>query len=445
MFIGTNFKQRGSKMRKFGLVLGGGGSKGAYEMGVWKALCELGIEIDIVTGTSIGALNGALVAQKDYDKAMDVWNNLNYEAVLSNVKNVEFTTVEGAKKLVKNALREIVVDGGMDTQPLEKLIYENIDEQKLRSSDIKLGIVTVELPAMKVAELTCDMIAEGEVCEYLLASAAIYPAFKRREIGGNMFIDGGYRNNLPVDFAASLGAEDILAVDLDSIGLVPRRKRTDVNVTVLKSYWSLGNFLVFEQNLIQKNIKLGYNDTLKLFGKLEGYGYTFEPGETQKYLENYWPKLEALLDKMGIELSSQKIGVELAVASRINQLLVDPKRMGRNPNCKQLRALEIAAESHLIDGEVVYTIEELNAALKAAATQPQMEEEIKIKKILENPSKSGELILKLTNAEYRQFVAFILRTIKQADESGNYAPALALAALFAKEFLAACYLYILEV
>lgn len=47
---------------KTGLVLGGGGSRGAYELGVWKALRELGIEIQVVVGTSIGAINGALVA-----------------------------------------------------------------------------------------------------------------------------------------------------------------------------------------------------------------------------------------------------------------------------------------------------------------------------------------------------------------------------------------------
>lgn len=53
-------------MKKTALVLSGGGSRGAYEIGVWEALIELGIKIDLVTGTSVGSINGAFVAQKDF-------------------------------------------------------------------------------------------------------------------------------------------------------------------------------------------------------------------------------------------------------------------------------------------------------------------------------------------------------------------------------------------
>ena len=62
--------------RKTALVLGGGGSRGAYELGVWQALREMGIGIDMVTGTSIGAINGAMVAQGAYETAVSLWNNI---------------------------------------------------------------------------------------------------------------------------------------------------------------------------------------------------------------------------------------------------------------------------------------------------------------------------------------------------------------------------------
>ena len=55
------------------LVLSGGGAKGAYEIGVWKALRKLNIKIDIVTGTSIGAINGAFVVQNKYYRAKRIW------------------------------------------------------------------------------------------------------------------------------------------------------------------------------------------------------------------------------------------------------------------------------------------------------------------------------------------------------------------------------------
>ena len=65
--IGTEKRKKGVHVMKRALVFGGGGSKGAYELGVWKALDELGLSFDIVTGTSIGAMIGAMYVQKQYD------------------------------------------------------------------------------------------------------------------------------------------------------------------------------------------------------------------------------------------------------------------------------------------------------------------------------------------------------------------------------------------
>jgi len=61
---------------KRGIALSGGGTKGSYELGVWKALNELGIDYQIVTGTSIGSINGALMATGDYDRAYELWSTI---------------------------------------------------------------------------------------------------------------------------------------------------------------------------------------------------------------------------------------------------------------------------------------------------------------------------------------------------------------------------------
>ena len=61
---------------KRAVVLSGGGTKGAFELGVWKALNELSIEYDIVTGTSIGSINGALMCMKDYDRCENMWKSM---------------------------------------------------------------------------------------------------------------------------------------------------------------------------------------------------------------------------------------------------------------------------------------------------------------------------------------------------------------------------------
>ncbi len=58
-------------MRPYGLVLAGGGAKGAYQIGAWKAMREIGVEIEMIAGVSIGAINGALIAQGDYDRTQN--------------------------------------------------------------------------------------------------------------------------------------------------------------------------------------------------------------------------------------------------------------------------------------------------------------------------------------------------------------------------------------
>ena len=67
------------------LVLSGGGSKGSYQIGVWKALKKLHIKFDIVTGTSVGALNGALITQKSYFKAINLWKKINLKLLFGEL------------------------------------------------------------------------------------------------------------------------------------------------------------------------------------------------------------------------------------------------------------------------------------------------------------------------------------------------------------------------
>ena len=76
-------------MAKTAVVLAGGGSRGAYQIGVWRAMKELGISWDIVTGASVGALNGALMVQGDYDVAQSLWENITSKEVMRDVLDEE--------------------------------------------------------------------------------------------------------------------------------------------------------------------------------------------------------------------------------------------------------------------------------------------------------------------------------------------------------------------
>jgi NTE family protein len=111
---------------KRAIVLSGGGARGSYQIGVWKALRKLHIKYDIVTGTSVGALNGALITQKSYFRSIWLWYNINFKHIFKEAINDDFKTAEGRKAIIKKYARAILIDNGMDVSNLEFLINKAI-------------------------------------------------------------------------------------------------------------------------------------------------------------------------------------------------------------------------------------------------------------------------------------------------------------------------------
>ena len=99
---------------KRAVVLSGGGSRGGYEVGVWRALRELGLDFQIVTGMSVGSLNGLMMVQGDYEKAVEMWKALTPEQVMN------LTLPETARKAegLFEFLRQSVSRGGADVSSL---------------------------------------------------------------------------------------------------------------------------------------------------------------------------------------------------------------------------------------------------------------------------------------------------------------------------------------
>ena len=111
--------------KTYGLALEGGGAKGAYQIGAWKALREAGIRFSAVSGTSVGALNGAMIVMDDLQKAEDVWNNIHFSQVM-DVDDEEMRRLMNRDiplSELKNTLRsvaEIIRNRGFDVTPLRK-------------------------------------------------------------------------------------------------------------------------------------------------------------------------------------------------------------------------------------------------------------------------------------------------------------------------------------
>lgn len=341
-------------MGKTALVLAGGGSRGAYELGVWQALREMGIEIHMVTRTSIGAINGAMIAQGDYDVALRLWNSIE----TSQVIDVPIDETDPLGRKVWETYQSFVVnfiqDGGTGVNPLKKTLESFLDEQSVRSSSVDYGLVALEMDSKVPHELFISDIPQGKMVDYIMASASIYPAFKPHTIDDTRYVDGAYHDNLPVKMAIDKGATDIIAVDLDAFGVVKKEhfKRAE-RVKYIRSYWNLGPSLVFDRATIRRNIRLGYLDTLKTYDAYEGNAFTFLPGfckEITAQLSCCLP-LEEMLQKSGGGTFDQLFlkGVQKII-----------KKRGRQKTDHFTTALvcaELAGELFGMDSEIIYSHE----------------------------------------------------------------------------------------
>ncbi|MBR6748578.1 MAG: patatin-like phospholipase family protein [Clostridia bacterium] len=369
---------------KTALVLGGGGARGAYEVGVWKALRELGESFDIITGTSVGALNGAMAAQGDYDTAEALWSIITTEMVLGieagdgddetlQRERESYESLSVTEKLARLGLfaREIVVNRGADTTPLRRLLEAHVDERQVRESGVELGLVTVRLEDGKPSTLYLDEIPEGMLIDYLMASSTVFPAMKKQTIGDKSYIDGGFYDSLPVELALARGAERIIAVDLATIGLY-RRPVLPENVCVeyIGTAWNLGPILMFEPETSRRNMQLGYLDLYKSRGRFEGKLYAFEKGETALLMEAAKRSDLRWRTYFGTELArllpALRLRILRTLRGKYRNLYIRGHAASKQTQIDPtLAAVENAAQVFELDPTVVYTAAEFVSALDA--------------------------------------------------------------------------------
>ncbi len=288
---------------KWGLVLAGGGTKGSYHIGAWKALRELGIEVSAVCGTSIGAVNGALVALDEYDLAARLWSDIELDDVVTLSEDVPDRTNLFKLKNMLGVAADIYKNKGIDFSPFENMLNQYIDEDKLRKSNIDFGLVTFNISEGKTVRKFISDIPEGKLTEYITASAS-FPGMKPKKIDNKLFVDGGVTDNMPVEMLIDKGYDNIIAVDIGGIGVVRGVNAAGKNIIKVFSSQNLVGILDFEEDAIQKNFTQGYLDTLKAFGKLYGFMYYFK-------VEDYFEKMGMYSVELieGIERAAKIFGI----------------------------------------------------------------------------------------------------------------------------------------
>lgn len=348
-----------------GLVLEGGGTKGSYQIGVYEALLDEGIEIDGIAGTSIGALNGALLLQGDYMKAKYLWENLDFSMVVkadeSEIKRLENLKV-GLKDMsfLGIKIKDIIKDRGFDITPLKEMLNEYIDEEKIRNSGKDLGIVTVNVSNMESVEIFIEEIPEGDLKKYLLASSYL-PIFKSEKMDGSFYLDGAFHDNLPFSMLKGKGYNKFILVRIFGTGLVKKIDMPEEDYIIIQPSEDLGSFFEFDPVRSRYNMKLGYYDALKQLRDLKGDKYYLE----SIYEEDYYFYFFADISYEDV----MQIGKILNIYNKNkNRLLFEeiiPKLalyldLGNSYNYEDvfIKILEIRAENLKIERFQIYELEE---------------------------------------------------------------------------------------
>jgi NTE family protein len=196
--------------RKIGLALGGGGGKGSAHIGVLTALEALHVPIDVITGTSIGGLVGALYAVGYQPYQIEQWFQ---------------------RATMRRILDRDPTNGGfIGTRKIEQLLREAFGTRTFADASLPLALVAVDI--VRGSEV---IIRDGPLVDAVLASTAIPGLFPAVTRGEQLLVDGGVLNNVPVDVAQMLGAGRVIGVDL---GLVSGEFEVGQTLASTIAMWS---------------------------------------------------------------------------------------------------------------------------------------------------------------------------------------------------------------
>lgn len=320
-----------------GLVLEGGGAKGAYQIGAIKALRRKGIKFDGVVGTSIGSINAAFLASNNFNGAYKLWLGTDSKYlfgiesdILKAISKRDFT-LDIIKKGLKT-ISSIVKTNGVDIKNMKKLLTSNINEENLRKSKMDYGLVTYDVSDLKPVEIFKENIPNGKLIEYLIASSYL-PLFRYEKIiNEKYYIDGGVYARCPIDMLIKKGYDEIYVIKAYTNKVkYTQKKGVSVNVIVPKK--NLGSVIDFYEEAATNNINLGYYDTLRYIDKLDGKDYYFKP-----YNEKYY---SSLFDNAERKKMIKKYSNALLIKSNKDFILRIVERACKDLNIKKYKVYDM--------------------------------------------------------------------------------------------------------
>ncbi len=362
-------------MSVMGLALEGGGAKGAYHMGVVKAYLETGYSFDAVVGTSIGAINAAIIAQGDFERGYSMWETLDARSIFdiseeesALLQKIRLNT-SGLRSLAAQ-MRKVIASRGINTKKMRQLIVSIVDEERLRSIATDFGLVTISLTDRKPYQLYKDDIPRGQLVDYVLASSA-FPGFQPTVIDNKTYIDGGLYDNCPINMLVLKGYTHAVAVRTHAIGINRKVQYPDLKLTTISPSEPLGGILNFHPESIRRSLNMGYYDAIRLLKGLQGHIYCIDVGnlteENCKKMLDSLPvaKVLGIGRMLGISgLSSQELWSS-AIVPRLSKSMRLPENASAMTFIIRLTETLAAAK-----GINKYTIYPFNKWLQTVASGP---------------------------------------------------------------------------
>lgn len=311
--------------KKKALVLAGGGTRGIYQAGCIEALRQIGEDdYDLITGTSVGALNAAMLVQHDFENMIEMYENIAPDQFINGFvpSDMNLAHLFKEREQLIPSFRAWVQQHGVDIRPFEQMVEKYYIPEKFFASDIDFGCITATAKGHEPMYVSKEMMKENGG-DWLIASAAAYPVFPMKVIDGVEYVDGGYFDNFPVDYALRKGAREVIAIDLS---LNPHHPEylDRYMIRYIHPHEELFQFLDFDHEKMRHARVLGFNDTMKVYGVYKGERYTFEPFDLDQYFDEWYISLMMLETK--IKLASQfneRFAASDAISERLrNQLHV---------------------------------------------------------------------------------------------------------------------------
>jgi NTE family protein len=209
--------------------------------------------------------------------------------------------------------RELLVRRSLNTQPLRELLQKHIDEDKVRASKTRYGLMTALLPEFKPQPKWIEEIPKGQLIDYIMASARL-PGLAPVKIDGHRMIDGGVIEVVPLSMLRGQGIRRLVVVDMVTHAVLRSPFLDNVEITYIHDPQNLGKILDVTPERLLHNRTLGYLDTLKAFGRLKGEYFSFEPAEYRLLLQRFGPADLAGLEQAALVYEMDRCRVFTASA-----------------------------------------------------------------------------------------------------------------------------------